>query len=80
MPARKKNTLTTEAWPAMRRSQVYEALIKNTVPDKGAGFLQVTLENRDPSQSGRIHTTKVPLPLRPGNRACAFLAACGIEP
>jgi hypothetical protein len=28
---------------------------------------------------GRIHEVKLPLPIRPGNRACAFLAACGID-
>ncbi|MEN6335155.1 MAG: hypothetical protein ABFE01_12920 [Phycisphaerales bacterium] len=53
--------------------------IKSVTPDKAAGFLRVTVENLDPDQLGRIHEVKLPLPLRPGNRACAFLAACGID-
>jgi len=44
-----------------------------------ADVLQVTIENLDPIQLRRIHELELPLPLRPGNRACAFLAACGID-
>jgi hypothetical protein len=79
MPRRKTNIITVEPWPELRPGQLYEARIRNAVPDKAAGFLQVTAENLDPSQSGRIHETSVPLPVRPGNRACAFVGACGID-
>ncbi len=79
MPRRKTNIVTVEPWPELRPGQLYAVRIKNAVPNKAAGFLQVTAENLDPSQSGRIHETSMPLPIRPGNLACSFLAACGIE-
>ena len=79
MPPRKKNIVTTESWPAMKEGRVYGARIKSAAPDKAAGFLHVTVENLDSSQLGRIHELMLPLPLRPGNRACAFLAACGVN-
>jgi len=79
MPPRKKNIITTESWPALREGRLYEARVKSAVPDKATGFLQVAIENLAPDQLGRIHKLKLPLPVRPGNRACAFLAACGID-
>ena len=79
MPRCKTNTVTVEPWPALRPGQLYQARIKSAVPNRAAGFLQVAAENLDPSQSGRIHETSATLPVRPGNRACAFMAACGID-
>jgi hypothetical protein len=76
---RKKNIVTTEPWPELRRGRFYEVRIKNAAPDKAAGFLRVTCENLDPGHLGQIHEVKLPLPVRPGNRTCAFLAACGIN-
>jgi hypothetical protein len=66
MPPRKKNIITTESWPALKQGRLYEARIKSAVPGKATGFLQVTVENLDSSQLGRIHELKLPLPLRPG--------------
>jgi len=81
MPRYKKNIVTTEPWPALKEGRLYKARIKTAAPDtdKAAGALRATLENLDPTQLGRIHELELPLPLRPGNRACAFLAACGID-
>lgn len=79
MPPRKKNIVTTEAWPALKEGRLYGARVKSAAPDKAAGFLHVTIENLDPAQLGRIHELNLPLPLRPGNRVCAFLAACGVN-
>jgi hypothetical protein len=79
MPPRKKNIVTTEAWPALRKGRLYEVRIKSAAPDKAAGFLEVTIENLDPAQLGRIHKVNLRLPIRPGNRACTFLAACGVD-
>lgn len=79
MPPRKKNIVTTEPWPALREGRLYEARIKSAAPDKAISVLMVTLENLDPTQQGRSHEAQLPLPLRPGNRACAFLTACGID-
>jgi hypothetical protein len=79
MPPRKKNIVTTEPWPALREGRLYEVRIKGAAPDKAASVLRVTLENLDPTQQGRTHEVQLPLPLRPGNRVCAFLTACGID-
>jgi hypothetical protein len=79
MPRRKMNIVTTEPWPAIRKGSAYQVRIKSVTLNKAAGFLQVTVENLHPEQLGRTHEAKLPLPLRPGNRTCAFLAACGID-
>jgi hypothetical protein len=79
MPPHKKNIVTTKPWPALRKGRLYEVQIKSAAPDKAASVLRVTLENLDPTQQGRTHEVHLPLPLRPGNRACAFLTACGID-
>jgi hypothetical protein len=79
MPRRQKNIVTTEAWPTLREGRLYRARIRSAAPDKAASALRVTLENLEPTQVGRIHELKLPLPLRPGNRVCAFLTACGID-
>jgi hypothetical protein len=79
MPPRKKHLVTTNSWPLLRAGRVYDIRIKGAMPDRTAGVLRVTIENLDPEQLGRPHEVRLPLPVRPGNRTCAFLGACGIN-
>jgi hypothetical protein len=79
MPRCRKNIVTTEPWPHLRRGQLYEVRIRSAARDKATGLLHVAIENLDPTQPGWLNEVRLPLPIRPGNRRFAFLTACGID-
>jgi len=79
MPRKKTNTITVVDWPKLRKDRRYAARIKSVKSQRSSNCLRVTLENLDPSQQGRAHSLSLPLPLRPGTKTCAFLAACDID-
>lgn len=79
MPRRKANTLTVQPWPKLRKGRLYKGKVKTVHLKKASHCLKVRIVNLDPSQADRIHEMDLPLPVRPGNRTCAFLAACGID-
>jgi hypothetical protein len=79
MSPRKNNVLTVEAWPDPKSGKLYKGRIRASDVKGKSKYLHVTIENLDPSQIGRIHDVSLPLPLRPGNRTCSFLTACGID-
>ena len=47
--------------------------------DNKAKHVQVTIENLDPTQLGRIHEKTLLSPAHPGNRLSRFLTACGMD-
>jgi hypothetical protein len=79
MSPRKTNTITVEPWPKLRAGWLYKGEIKKAQIEKASNSLRIEVENLDPTQSGRIHEIDLPLPVRPGNRTCLFLVACGIN-
>ena len=79
MPRKKTNTLTVVDWTKLHKGRRYAAKVKSVKLQRASNCLRVTLENLDPSQQGRGHSVSLPLPLRPGTKTCAFLAACGID-
>jgi len=79
MSLQKKNTLTVEDWPRPKAGKRYKGLVKQIKVDKKTKSLRVTIENLDPTQSGRIHDIVLLFPVRPGSRTSRFLGAAGIE-
>ena len=79
MSPRKNNVLTVEGWPDPKLSKLYKGRVGRIETKGKPKCLHVTIENLDPSQLGRIHDVSLPLPLRPGNRTCSFLTACGTD-
>jgi len=79
MSPRKNNVLTVEDWPDPKKGKLYKGRVGRAEAKGKPKSLHVTIENLDPSQLGRIHDVSLPLPVRPGNRTCSFLAACGID-
>lgn len=77
MSRTKKIMLAVQAWPRHRVGKLYEGLIKQIQVDKKSKILHVTIENLDPSQSGRIHEIEFPLPIHPGSKTGRFLTAAG---
>ncbi len=79
MSPRKNNVLTVEGWPNPKKGKLYKGIIKKA--DKKAKCADVTIENLDPTQLGRIHEISLPLPIRPSryHRTCSFFIACGID-
>lgn len=76
MSPRKNNMLTVEDWSNPKKGKLYNGIVRKV--DKKAKCLHVTIESLDPSQLGRLHDVSLPLPVRPGNRTCTFLRACGV--
>ena len=79
MSPRKNNTLTIEGWSDPKKDKLYKGKVEKVDVDRKSKCLRVTIENLNPSQLGRIHEVSLPLPVRPGNRTCSFLTACGID-
>ena len=79
MSPRKNNVITVEGWPDPKLGKLYKGRIRTSDVKGKPKCLHVTIENLDPSQLGRIHDVSLLLPLRPGNRTCSFLTACGID-
>jgi hypothetical protein len=79
MSPRKKNMLTVEGWSNLKRDKLYKGKVKKVDVNKESKCLHVILDNLDPTQLGRLHELSLPLPIRPGNRTCSFLTACGID-
>jgi hypothetical protein len=79
MSPRKDNTLTIVGWSDPKKGKLYKGRVKKAEVNKKAKCLRVIIENLNPSQLGRIHEVSLPLPVRPGNRTCSFLTACGID-
>ena len=79
MSPRKNNTLTIVGWSDPKKGKLYKGKVEKVDVDRKSKCLRVTIENLNPSQLGRIHEVSLPLPVRPGNRTCSFLTACGID-
>jgi len=79
MPRKKTNTITVVDWTKLHEGRRYAAKVKSVKLQRASNCLRVTLENLDPAQQGRRHQIELGLPLRPGTKTCAFLAACGID-
>jgi hypothetical protein len=79
MSPRKNNVLTVEGWPDPKLGKLYKGRVVRSEAKGKPKCLHVTIENLDSSQLGRIHDLSLPLPIRPGNRTCSFLTACGID-
>jgi hypothetical protein len=79
MPRRKTNTVTVEPWPDLKPGRLYKGRVRAIAIDKAGNQLDLTVENLDPLQQGRLHEIDLPLPVRPGNPTAAFLTACGID-
>jgi len=79
MSPRKNNTLTIVGWSDPKKGKLYKGKVEKVDVDRKSKCLRVTIENLNPSQLGRIHEVSLPLPVRPGNRTCSFLIACGID-
>jgi len=77
MSPRKNNLITIEPWPNPRKGKLYKGIVRKV--EKKTECVQVTIENVDPTQLGRIHQESLPLPARPGNRLSRFLTACGMD-
>ena len=75
---KKKRILVFENPPTMKVGKLYEGLIKHIsdIDDKTSHF-HVLIENRDPSQAGRIHTATLSSKLFDGSQADRFLTAAG---
>lgn len=79
MSPRKNNMLIVEGWPDPKSGKLYKGRVGRSEAKGKPKRLHITVENIDPSQFGRIHDMILPLPVRPGNRTCSFLTACGIN-
>ena len=79
MSPRKNNTLIVEGWSDPKKGKLYKGRVTKIDVNRKSKCLNVTIENLDPNQLGRIHDVSLPLPVRPGNRTCSFLIACGID-
>jgi len=79
MSPRKNNVFIVKAWPILKGGKLYNGTVRKAHADKEAQRIHVAVEHLDTSQLGRIHEFDLPLPIRPGNRTCAFLSACGID-
>lgn len=79
MSPRKNNVLTVEGWPDPKLGKLYKGRVGRIETKGKPKCLHVTIENLDPSQLGRIHDVSLPLPIRPSNKTCLFLTACGID-
>ena len=79
MSPRKKNMLTVEGWSDLKKGKLYKGKVKKVDVNKESKCLHVILENLDSTQLGRLHELSLPLSIRPGNRTCSFLTACGID-
>ena len=77
MSPRKNNLITIEAWPNPKEGKLYKGIVRKV--EKKTECIQVTIENVDPTQFGRIHQESLPLPARPNNRLSRFLKACGVD-
>ncbi len=79
MSPRKNDVLTVEEWPDPKENKLYKGRVVKTEAKGKPKCLHITIENLDPSQYGRLHDVSLPLPIRPGNRTCLFLEACGVD-
>ena len=79
MSPRKKNILIVKAWPHLKKDKLYKGIIRKA--ENETQYVDIEIENLDPTQLGRIHEINLPLPVRPSkyHRTCAFLMACGID-
>lgn len=79
MSPRKNNILTVEGWPKLKKGKFYKGKVKKININRKSKSLNVTIENLDPTQLGRIHDIELPLPVRPRSKAYSFISACGID-
>ena len=79
MSPRKNNVLTVEGWPDPKKGKLYKGRVVKTEAKGKPKRLNVTIENLDSTQLGRIYEFSFDLPIRPGNRTSLFLIACGID-
>jgi len=77
MPKTQKHTLVIRPWPPYKPGRLYTGQIKAAKIDKKTKTLRVTVMNLGPAMLERLHSTEIPLPAHPGNRASRFLCACG---
>jgi hypothetical protein len=79
MSPRKNNVLIVKGWPNVKKGRLYKGKVKKVDINKESKYLHVVVENLDPAQLGHLHELSLPLPIRPGNRTCFFLTACGVD-
>jgi len=79
MSPRKNNVLTVKGWRDPKEGKLCKAIVKKAV--NKTKYVHVSIENLHPTQVGRIHEMRLPLPIRPSryHKTCAFLIACGID-
>ena len=77
MSPRKNNLITIEPWPNLKMGKLYKGIVRKV--KKKAKCNQVTIENLDPTQLGRIHEETLLLRIHPGDRTSRFLTACGMD-
>jgi hypothetical protein len=77
MSPRKNNLITIEPWPNPKQGKLYKGFVRKV--EKKAKCIQVSVENLDPTQLGRIHEKTLLLPAHPGNGLSRFLTACGMD-
>ena len=75
----RKRYITVEEWPPLRKSELYKGVVKSIASNRKGKKLDVTIENLDPTQLGRIHQLTLPLPIHPGSTTSLFLSACGTD-
>mgnify|MGYP001503073382 CR=1 FL=1 len=79
MPRKTNNIITIQDSPSVKTNDPYESLVKSIKIDKKKNALKIECMNLEACQYGRLHTIILPLPACPGNPACLFLEACGID-
>ena len=79
MSPRKNSILIVKGWPNLKKGIFYQGKVKTVNINRKSKSIIVTIENLNPTQLGRIHEIKLPLPVRPGSKAHSFIIACGID-
>jgi len=79
MSPRKNNLITIEPWPNPKKGKLYKGVVRKVDVDHKTKHVQVSVENLDPTQLGRIHEKTLLLPAHPGNGLSRFLTACGMD-
>jgi hypothetical protein len=74
---KRKRILVVSHPLALRAGKRYKGIIRSIEIDKKSTSLRVTIENLDPSQSGRIHEITLPAALFVGSKTARFIAAAG---
>ena len=81
MSPRNNKILVVQDWPNLKIGKMYKGIVKKIDINKQAKCINVTIENLDQTQLGRIHEINLPLPIRPSvnHKTCSFLLACGVD-